>query len=48
MSPLLLDAEPTREPLQDSLGDDGNPLGLDGVEFVEYATARPQALHHSM
>ena len=21
-----------------------NPLGLDGIEFVEYATSRPQAL----
>ena len=21
-----------------------NPLGLDGIEFIEYATARPQAL----
>ena len=23
-----------------------NPLGLDGIEFVEYATSRPQALGH--
>jgi 4-hydroxyphenylpyruvate dioxygenase len=21
-----------------------NPLGLDGIEFIEYATSRPQAL----
>ena len=25
-----------------------NPLGLDGIEFVEYATARPQALGHAL
>ena len=24
--------------------DASNPLGLEGIEFVEYATARPQAL----
>ena len=24
--------------------DVSNPLGLDGIEFVEYATSRPQAL----
>lgn len=24
--------------------DDRNPIGLDGIEFVEYATSRPQAL----
>jgi 4-hydroxyphenylpyruvate dioxygenase len=29
-----------REPLTDA----ANPLGLDGIEFVEYATSRPQAL----
>ena len=33
-----------REPLQDHFSDEANPLGLDGVEFIEYATARPQAL----
>jgi 4-hydroxyphenylpyruvate dioxygenase len=32
--------EPDREPL----GDDPNPLGLDGIEYVEYSTAQPQAL----
>ncbi|MDB5796421.1 MAG: 4-hydroxyphenylpyruvate dioxygenase, partial [Paucimonas sp.] len=21
-----------------------NPLGMDGIEFIEYATAKPQAL----
>ena len=29
-----------REPLSDAT----NPLGLDGIEFIEYATSRPQAL----
>ena len=30
----------TREALLDA----ANPLGLDGIEFVEYATPKPQAL----
>lgn len=44
MSDLLLHPGLAREPLQDSLGDEANPIGLDGIEFIEYATARPQAL----
>ena len=45
MSDLLLDPHRTaREPLQASFGDDANPIGLDGIEFVEYATLKPQAL----
>jgi 4-hydroxyphenylpyruvate dioxygenase-like putative hemolysin len=44
MSDLLLHPEHAREPLQDALGDASNPLGLDGIEFIEYGTARPQAL----
>ncbi|MBI5276569.1 MAG: 4-hydroxyphenylpyruvate dioxygenase [Burkholderiales bacterium] len=44
MSDLLLHPEHAREPLQASYSDADNPIGLDGVEFVEYATARPQAL----
>ena len=44
MSDLLLHPDENREPLQASFSDAANPLGLDGVEFVEYATARPQAL----
>lgn len=44
MSDLLLHPEHAREPLQDSFGEEANPLGLDGIEFIEYATARPQAL----
>lgn len=43
MSDLLLHPD-AREPLQDSFSDESNPIGLDGVEFVEYATSRPQAL----
>lgn len=40
------DADPWqgREPLQPSHGESRNPIGLDGLEFVEYATPRPQAL----
>lgn len=44
MSDLLLHPEHAREPLQDAFSDESNPLGLDGVEFVEYATPKPQAL----
>lgn len=44
MSDLLLQPEHAREPLQDALSDEANPLGLDGIEFVEYATSRPQAV----
>ncbi|HSI52537.1 MAG TPA: VOC family protein [Ramlibacter sp.] len=44
MSDLLLHPEHAREPLQDSFSDESNPIGLDGVEFIEYATSKPQAL----
>ena len=44
MSDLLLQPEHAREPLQASFSDEANPIGLDGIEFIEYATARPQAL----
>ncbi len=33
-----------REPLQASFSDASNPIGLDGIEFIEYATLHPQAL----
>lgn len=29
---------------RESIAEASNPLGLDGIEFIEYATARPQAL----
>jgi 4-hydroxyphenylpyruvate dioxygenase len=44
MSDLLLQPEHTREPLQDSFSDEDNPIGLDGVEFIEFATSKPQAV----
>lgn len=44
MSDLLLCPDLAREPLQEAFSDAANPLGLDGIEFVEYATAKPQAL----
>ncbi len=44
MSDLLLAPEHAREPLLASFSDEANPIGLDGVEFIEYATAKPQAL----
>ena len=43
MSDLLTKAQ-EREPLQHSFSDASNPIGLDGVEFIEYATSKPQAL----
>jgi len=42
MSDLLLKQQ--REPLQASFSDASNPIGLDGVEFIEYTTNKPQAL----
>lgn len=44
MSDLLVHPHHAREPLQDSFSDESNPVGLDGVEFIEYATPKPQAL----
>jgi 4-hydroxyphenylpyruvate dioxygenase len=46
MSDLLLHPDHAREPLQASFSDEANPLALDGIEFVEYATSKPQALGH--
>lgn len=45
MSDLMLHPD-VREPLQESFGDEANPIGLDGIEFIEYATTQPQALGH--
>jgi 4-hydroxyphenylpyruvate dioxygenase len=44
MSDLLVHPAHAREPQQASFSDEANPLGLNGVEFIEYATAKPQAL----
>lgn len=44
MSDLLLQPSPAREPLQEAFSDEDNPTGLDGLEFIEYTTAKPQAL----
>jgi 4-hydroxyphenylpyruvate dioxygenase len=44
MSDLLTTAASHREPLQASFSDAANPIGLDGIEFIEYATSKPQAL----
>ena len=44
MSDLLIKPVTGREPLQASFSDASNPIGLDGVEFIEYATDKPQAL----
>lgn len=44
MSDLLTLFARDREPLQDSFSDEANPIGLDGIEFIEYATSKPQAL----
>src|SRR6266568_9106781 len=29
---------------REAISDVANPLGLDGIEFIEYVTSRPQAL----
>ena len=29
---------------REAISDVANPLGLDGIEFIEYATTKPQAL----
>ena len=44
MSDLLLHPEHAREPMLDSFSDEANTIGLDGIEFIEYATAKPQQL----
>lgn len=45
MSDLLVKSDPgSREPLQASFSDAANPVGLDGVEFIEFAAPKPQAL----
>ncbi|WP_439606246.1 4-hydroxyphenylpyruvate dioxygenase [Hydrogenophaga sp.] len=44
MSDFLTTHDPVREPLQPSFGNPDNPIGLDGIEFIEYATDKPQAL----
>jgi 4-hydroxyphenylpyruvate dioxygenase len=44
MSDLLIKIPAGREPLQASFSDAANPVGLDGIEFIEYATSKPQAL----
>ena len=44
MSDFLTQQHLAREPLQASFSDAKNPVALDGVEFIEYTTTRPQAL----
>jgi 4-hydroxyphenylpyruvate dioxygenase len=40
----FLTKQQEREPVQHSFSDASNPIGLDGIEFIEYATGKPQAL----
>ena len=44
MSDLMVTPVDDREPLQVSSSDAANPVGLDGIEFIEYSTTKPQAL----
>ncbi len=44
MSDMLVKDEDAREPLQASFSDASNPIGLDGIEFIEFATSKLQAL----
>ena len=45
---MTLAATPMPTSDRESITDAANPLGLQGVEFVEYATAKPQALGQVM
>jgi 4-hydroxyphenylpyruvate dioxygenase len=44
MSDLLVNLPDGAMGDREPLGDRSNPLGLDGIEFIEYATSKPQAL----
>ena len=44
MSDLLVNLPAGAGGDRERLGDRSNPLGLDGIEFIEYATSQPQAL----
>ena len=44
MSDLLVNLPAGAAGDREPLGDRSNPLGLDGIEFIEYATSKPQAL----
>jgi 4-hydroxyphenylpyruvate dioxygenase len=44
MSELLIDPAHAREPIEASYSDAHNPIGLDGIEFIEFNTLKPQAL----
>jgi len=33
----------SRRPAADAIPEPSNPLGVDGIEFIEYATSQPQA-----
>lgn len=38
------EVSPSSARAREAIGEVPNPLGLDGIEFIEYATSRPQAL----
>src|SRR6187549_86358 len=44
MSDLLVSQPAGATGDREPLGDRSNPLGLEGIEFIEYATSKPQAL----
>lgn len=48
MSDFLIQTTSTREQIQDAAGEILNPLALNGIEFIEYATGRPQALGQTL
>ena len=33
---------------REAIAEAANPLGLDGIEFIEYSTTRPQALGQAL
>ena len=44
MSDFLTKGDDAREPLTPVFSDTANPIGLNGIEFIEYITPKPQAL----
>ena len=44
MSDFLTKDDDAREPLTHVFSDTANPIGLNGIEFIEYITPKPQAI----
>ena len=42
MSDFLTKGDDAREPLTPVFSDTANPIGLNGIEFIEYITPKPK------